>query len=1011
MFAVLIFAVIFGVLPSVGWATTFDGTDCGIINESGSYLLNNNIEGAPISASPAAGTTCIRINVSDVVLDCNGYTITNNGTSGSTSGIFLFNSTNITVKNCPMISRYSYGVNLYFTNNSLVNNITLFNNSQTSILNTYSSNNILTSNNITSSTGGISISTGSINNTINDNNISFGSYGLIIGQNNANFFSSNQIFNNSVSGVQVIGSSNNTFTNNEVYNNGYGFLVAQTNIWETINNNFFDNNVYNNSGYGFNLSSSHNNTFTNNVVNKNQYGIILLQSENNSINSNTFCTNAVLDIKNFSTGNSGNLNRCDNVNNWGDTSNPSGCTYSCALPSFDGTDCGIINEPGSYQLFNDLSGAPVDAAPLFGTACVKINTSNVALDCNGHSITGSGSAFTFGILASTYPDRLTNVTVRNCPSISLYGGTGMYAWVVENSTFSNITSHNNTVGFYFDSGMNNTGSDNTAYNNSDTGFVINDEADTLSGNTAYNNTNNGFDILGSPNLLANNTAWGSKTCFDIESDYEILTNNTAFNCTKGFYVQAGYNLLANNTVYLSGSGFYVELTIYSNYTGNRAYNNTNGFLLNPPSGAIKCTTPPCSGFNNFVSNLVYNNMANGFEINVSGDNNNYTNNQVHDNALSGFLKENGVENERLTNNSIYNNAYGVYIIESITDLFFGNTIFNNTIAGVYDLDADPVQLSGDRFYNNARDFILNESANSQITLSLTGVIFDNPFGALYQNFTNLTISDIAQSEAYSINWSTNSTSLPLGQSSFARKFVDISNLAGSVSIDSINWTWLDSELTGYNEDTFALWKFNSSGWTVMNDTPNTTTNTLSLSSLNPASIYGILYQSTVACGSIAATVNEKNTSGKGKATVSPLESATVGAYSLTDTCVKSNQRNASAVLKCPPPSGSCVTASTGKCTIGSLAPGSYLVIVNSTRYAAPQSSSAKLVDCKTKSMSFTFNTALALFSEPSFWESGTSTILLVALVVVAGAGVLFFTRKQGPPEGAETPAKRYKPRR
>lgn len=979
-------------ISSIGFA--FDGTICDVINESGSVLLNNNIEGAPISASPASGTTCIRINVSDVVLDCNGYTITNNGTSSITSGIFLFNSTNITVKNCPMISRYSYGVNLYFTNNSLVNNITLFNNSQTSILNTYSSNNILTSNNITSSTGGISISTGSINNTINDNNISFGSYGLIISQNNANFFSSNQIFNNSVSGVNVIGSSNNTFTNNEVYNNGNGFLVAQTNIWETINNNFFDNNVYNNSGYGFNLSSSHNNTFTNNVVNKNQYGIILLQSENNSINSNTFCTNAVLDINNNSgTGNSGDLNRCDSVNNWADTSNLSGCTYSCPLPTFDGTGCGFIDVAGSYQLANDLSGATVDAAPLTGTACVKINTSNVIFDCNGYSITGSGSANTFGILVQSYPDPLTNITVRNCPNISLYGDTGVYAWVVENSTFSNITSHNNKVGLYFDSGMNNTGSDNTAYDNSDTGFVINDEADTISGNTAYNNTNNGFDILGSTNLLANNTARSSQACFYIESDYENLTNNTASNCTKGFYVQAGYNLLANNTAYLSGSGFYVELTIYSNYTGNRAYNNTDGFLLNPPSGLIKCISPPCFGFNNFVSNLVYNNTANGFDINVSGDNNNFTNNRVYDNAQSGFLKGN-VDNDRLTNNSVYNNAYGIYLNESTTNLFFGNTIFNNTVAGVYDLDADPVQLSGDRFYNNRRDFLLNEIYDSQITLNLSGVIFDNPSGVPYQNYTNLTIVDIIQNESYSINWSTNSTSLPAGLSSFARKFVDISNLSGNVSIDSINWTWLDSELTGYNENIFELWKFNSSGWTVMNNTPNTAANTLSLSSMNPGSIYGILYQSTTACGSIAATVNEKNTSGKGKAVITPLSDATVSAYSLADSCVKSNQRNASAVLSnCPPPSGSCVTLSNGQCPIGPIQPGSYLVIANSTKYAAPQSSSIRLVDCKTKSVTLTFNTALAILSEP-IWESSVFAYILAGLVIVAVVGALYYRRSR-----------------
>ncbi|MFH0737667.1 MAG: right-handed parallel beta-helix repeat-containing protein, partial [Candidatus Micrarchaeota archaeon] len=53
----------------------------------------------------------------------------------------------------------------------------------------------------------------------------------------------------------------------------------------------------------------------------------------------------------------------------------------------------------------------------------------------------------------------------------------------------------------------------------------------------------------------------------------------------------------------------------------------------------------------------------------------------------------------------------------------------------------------------------------------------------------------------------------------------------------------DAESASYNESLFELWKYNSSSsWTMLNDTPNTTSNTFSLTNMNPASTYGILEQ-------------------------------------------------------------------------------------------------------------------------------------------------------------------------
>ncbi|MCP4647966.1 MAG: right-handed parallel beta-helix repeat-containing protein, partial [bacterium] len=93
-----------------------------------------------------------------------------------------------------------------------------------------------------------------------------------------------------------------------------------------------------------------------------------------------------------------------------------------------------------------------------------------------------------------------------------------------------------------------------------------------------------------------------------------------------------------------------------------------------------------------------------------------------------------------------------------------------------------------------------------------------------------------------------SSSLPTGKISFREKFVNITTVSGTVSIDSINWTWLDSEVTvPYSESRFELWKYNSSNWTLLNDTPDITANTLSQYNLNPTSTFAILQDNASDC--------------------------------------------------------------------------------------------------------------------------------------------------------------------
>lgn len=67
----------------------------------------------------------------------------------------------------------------------------------------------------------------------------------------------------------------------------------------------------------------------------------------------------------------------------------------------DVNSCQAISSAGSYYVTADLSNA---------TTCVDIQSNNVYLDCQGHSITYATSAFGNGV--NTNADY--NVTIKNC---------------------------------------------------------------------------------------------------------------------------------------------------------------------------------------------------------------------------------------------------------------------------------------------------------------------------------------------------------------------------------------------------------------------------------------------------------------------------------------------------------------------------------------------------------------------------------------------------------------------
>jgi parallel beta-helix repeat protein len=305
-------------------------SQCGTLNSSGTYTLNQSITSIG---------SCLNITASNVSIDCNGSSITYN--TGGNSGMVGINAsttayTNLSIKNC-FITKSSaagtdgYGIYLNSTSNSVIFNNTIRTNGTANNYGIYISINSVGNNitqNIIFSTGstinniGVYLSKGATNTTVSFNNISANGaatdYGIyVIGNttsyNNNNLFSYNNITTggtgannygiyltanvsyNNITGNNIITSGTTTnhgiyflgaagvpVNNNTIFNNkilARGIAAAVTNYGIYIQNNANFNNIINN------------NVSTNGTTNN--WGIYLVGTNALAVNSNLISSNNI----------------------------------------------------------------------------------------------------------------------------------------------------------------------------------------------------------------------------------------------------------------------------------------------------------------------------------------------------------------------------------------------------------------------------------------------------------------------------------------------------------------------------------------------------------------------------------------------------------------------------------------------------------------------------------------------------------------------------------------------
>jgi parallel beta-helix repeat protein len=299
------------------------------------YIIENFL----IDASSGNGIEIRDTDTNLIIRDC---TIENG--SGYYMGIFLYNTTNVTLSNNFLdaaAGAEGSGIYLHFSSNNMLFRNTANGNGGGIILQS-SHNNTLSRNTVNHNTLGISL-TSSNNCTLNTNNASFNTnYGINLEFSNHSILSRNDVNNNN-RGIGLSFSSNNTlFRNNASYNDiqGIGLLSSS--------NNSLSENTINNNGIGMALSSSSN---INSIYYNNIYG---------NINGQAFETSDCTGNQ-WDNGITGNYWGDDYVNNYPSASND-GRIWDIPY-EINGDGSGIDNFPLVDVIVPPTSDIPILISP------------------------------------------------------------------------------------------------------------------------------------------------------------------------------------------------------------------------------------------------------------------------------------------------------------------------------------------------------------------------------------------------------------------------------------------------------------------------------------------------------------------------------------------------------------------------------------------------------------------------------------------------------------------------
>ncbi|VVB83056.1 Periplasmic copper-binding protein (NosD) [uncultured archaeon] len=553
---ILLFLILF--IPNgKSWA----GTGATFYNCSGcddcSAAIGNASAGATIFLNTSLtwiNQTCINFgNKSNVIFDCQNYSIQGNGSARSIFyGVYLSSVNNNTIRNCNISSFYN-GIELSFSNNSILTNINLTNHSHYGLELSSSNNNTLTNlilNNI--SNAGLYLQQSSYNN-LTGIVTNFNSYGLALQSSSNNNILNKIIGNFNVVGFLLDGSINNTLQNSTFQEN--------SNFDFTNSINSCNNNLINITGSGNRPIGYYNNPV---IIQDQTFSQLILCGANNSI--------------------------INNVTIWGSDS-----LYNNDLRIYgsSGVIASLVNSSYNYNGINLYSSTDYNDSIL--NSITNFNRYGISLSCMNATLTNiTANNNTYGVYLNSLSIRsiLTNITANN----NTYG---LYLYSSKNNTFNQITTNNNFVGTYLYLSSNNNTLNNSISSNNKYGLYISSSNGTIVSNlTAKNNSlygvflesasynniiTNSFIQLNNGSAFALNNTGSSPQAnyfynnyFNNSLQYSNISTSSVnfFNITKtlGTNIVGGTYLAGNYWAAPNGSGFSQTCTSSTDGICDTSYN-------------------------------------------------------------------------------------------------------------------------------------------------------------------------------------------------------------------------------------------------------------------------------------------------------------------------------------------------------------------------------------------------------------------------------------------------------
>jgi len=223
------------------------------------------------------------------------------------------------------------------------------------------------------------------------------------------------------------------------------------------------------------------------------------------------------------------------------------------VPTGEVTVCANIVSSGAYYLISDISNVE--------STCFQITSSNVELDCQGHTIDGQASGRGIFVDGASGAE-LTNVTIRNCSVNDFYDGI-YFDYVDDSFIYNSLATSAADDGFHIHDSDNNIFSNVTADSNVDDGFCIDGSDD----NRFYNITSTGHSGSNDNGLYLYNYA-------NYNNFTEGIINDNYYGIYFGY---AKYNRFSELNI-TDNSNYGVNFpysSVYKNYIYDNYFNNTN----------------------------------------------------------------------------------------------------------------------------------------------------------------------------------------------------------------------------------------------------------------------------------------------------------------------------------------------------------------------------------------------------------------------------------------------------